>query len=475
MVQVTRIFILALVVTGISVLNLFAQQANSLPRPKNIIIMIAGGAGYNHIKAVEYYMGMKAQVYQQFPVHLAMAHCPAKAGDYEPNKPESNNYATGYNTVLAWKDTSYLKRDYTESAAAATAMATGFKTYNNAVGMSVDHDTLVNLVEWAKTLGKSAGVVTTVGFSNATPAAFVVHNVTRSHYAQIAYEMLLDSRCDVIMGCGNPAYDDDGHQLMSPWKDARYVGDSSFWQQIVRGSGKQTRFRVNGATRTVADMDGDGKPDAWTVVRSLGEFRALLAGKPPRRVLGCPEVYSTLQQARTRKEGESGDSQPFFTPVNKTVPSLSEMAGGALNVLGANPNGFFVMLEGGAADWASHANQKGRLIEEMKDFTDAVTTVIAWVEQHSNWNETLMIVTGNHETGLLWGDAPLSPLMDMGKGKLPFMSFYSKEPTNSLVPFYARGAGSELFRNFADERDSIRGPYIQNSEIGQGIHMMWVK
>ena len=151
------------------------------------------------------------------------------------------------------------------------------------------------------------------------------------------------------------------------------------------------------------------------------------------------------------------------------------MAGGALNVLGAYPNGFFVMMEGGAADWASHANQKGRLIEEMKDFTDAVAAVISWVELHSNWNETLMIVTSDHETGLLWGDAPLSPLMDTGKGKLPFMSFYSKEHTNSLVPFYARGAGSELFRNFADERDSIRGPYIQNSEIAQGIHMMWVK
>ncbi|MEI6683473.1 MAG: alkaline phosphatase [Bacteroidota bacterium] len=475
MVQATRIFILALAIAGIPALNMFAQEANSLPRPKNIIIMIAGGAGYNHIKAAEYYQGMKAQVYQQFPVHLAMAHYPAKAGEYEANNPASNNYATGYNTVLAWKDTAYLKKNFTESAAAATAMATGFKTYNNAIGMSVDHDTLVNLVEWAKSMGKSAGVVTTVEFSNATPAAFVAHNVTRTHYSQIAYEMLLDSRCDVIMGCGSPSCDDDGNQLVSPWKDARYVGDSSFWQQLVKGSGKQTRFRVNGITKTVADIDGDGKPDAWTVVRSLGDFRALLTGKPPKRVLGCPEVYSTLQQARTRKAGETGDSQPFFTPLNKTVPGLPEMAGGALNVLGANPNGFFVMIEGGATDWASLANQKGRFVEEMKDFTEAIAAVIEWVEHHSNWNETLMIVTSDHETGLLWGDAPLSPLMDMGKGKLPFMNFYSKEPTNSLVPFYARGAGSELFRNFADERDTIRGPYIQNSEIAQGIHMMWVK
>ena len=458
-----------------SMLNTFAQQRKALPSPKNIIIMIGDGVGYNHILATDYYLGMVAQVQEKFPVRLAMSHYPAKAGEYEAGNPGSNYYAAAYNPSKAWKDTAFLKRDYTESAAAATAIATGFKTYNNSIGMSVDHDTLTNLVQWAKAMGKAAGVVTTVEFSHATPAGFVAHNTSRSNYAQIAYEMLTDSRCDVIMGCGDPMYDDDGILMKSGWKNAKYVGDSTFWQQIIKGSGRQTRFLVNGKQKTVLDSDGDGKPDAWTLIRNLNDFRALQKGKTPKRVLGCPNVYETLQQSRTCRNGETKNSTPYATPLIATVPTLAEMVGGALNVLDNNQKGFFVMIEGGATDWASHANQKGRLIEEMKGFFEAVDAVYAWVEKNSNWNETMLIVTGDHETGLLWGEKPFMPLVDRGKGNMPVMNFNSNDHTNSLIPFYAKGAGSELYLNFADERDSVRGPFIQNAEIAQLIHLLWVK
>jgi len=133
------------------------------------------------------------------------------------------------------------------------------------------------------------------------------------------------------------------------------------------------------------------------------------------------------------------------------------------------------MIEGGATDWASHSNQKGRLIEEMNGFFEAVDAVCAWVEKNSSWNETMLIVTGDHETGLLWGEKPFMPLVDKGKGNLPVMNFNSNDHTNSLIPFYAKGAGSELYLNFADERDSVRGPFIQNAEIAQLIHLLWVK
>ena len=108
--------------------------------------------GYNHIKATNYYFGTGQQEFEKFPVSLAMSHNPAKAGGYDADNPGSDHYTTGYNSVAAWTDTSWLKKNVTESAAAATAMASGVKTCNNAVGMSVDHDTLVNLVEWAKSL-----------------------------------------------------------------------------------------------------------------------------------------------------------------------------------------------------------------------------------------------------------------------------------------------------------------------------------
>ena len=456
-------------------LHAFGQYGKSLPNPKNIIILIGDGMGYNHVRAADDYFGTAARNYEAFPVKLAMATDPALAGEYIAGKPGSNYYATGYNPAAAWRDSAYLKKNYTESAAAATALASGFKTYNNSIGMSVDHDTLVNLVELAKTLGKSAGVVTTVEFSHATPAGFVAHNAVRTNYSQIAYEMLLRSRCDVIMGCGDPMYDDDGRLLTGKWKSAKYVGDSAFWLELIRGSGRQTEFKVNGTLVNLQDVDGDGKPDPWTLVRDPGEFRALSRGKAPKRVLGCPQVYATLQQARTMKNGETKDSPPFMTPFNPTVPDLAEMVAGALNVLGRNPRGFFVMIEGGATDWASHSNQKGRLMEEMKDFNEAVVAVTDWVDKNSSWNETMVIVTGDHETGFLWGEKPFVPITNQGKETLPGMKFYSSNHTNALIPFFAKGAGSELYRNFADERDSVRGPFMQNTEIAQLIHLLWVK
>jgi alkaline phosphatase len=341
--------------------------------------------------------------------------------------------------------------------------------------MSVEHDTLENLVQLAKSMGKSAGVVTTVEFCHATPAGFVAHNVVRTNYSLIAAEMLFDSRCDVIMGCGDPMYDNDGLPVKGKWNNSKYVIDSAFWRQFIEGSGKQVKFDINGVQRIVKDADGDKTPDPWTVIRDLDDFRALQKGKTPKRVLGCPRIYETLQQGRTARNGETIDSAPFITPLVMTVPSLAEMAGGALNVLDNNSKGFFMMIEGGAADWASHSNQKGRLVEEMSGFFDAVETVVAWVEKNSNWNETMLIVTGDHETGFLWGEQPFFPLADRGKGNLPLMTFYSGDHTNSLIPFFAKGAGSELYRGFADERDSVRGPFIQNSEVAQLVKLLWVK
>ncbi len=445
---------------------------DGLPNPKNIIILIGDGMGYNHIQAANFYAGVTFQEYEKFPVKLAMSHYPAKAGSYGKGDGASNYFATGYNTVAAWSDTLYLKRNYTESAAAATAMATGVKTYNNSIGMSVGQDTLVNLVQWAKSIGKSAGVVTSVPFCHATPAGFTAHNTVRTHYAEIAREMIFDSRCDVIMGCGAPDYDGDGRPLKK-WNKSKNEVDSSFWVEFMSGSGKRTTFTVNGRTRSTGDVDGDGKADPWWIIRDVKEFEKLGKGKTPRRVFGLPKVYLTLQQGRTGKPGETKETPPYTTPLTPGLPTLDQMVRAALNALDNNPRGFFVMVEGGATDWASHDNQKGRLIEEMTDFNNSVEAVLQWVRQNSSWEETLVIVTGDHETGLLWGESPYKALQPQGKGQLPVMKFFSGDHTNSLIPFYARGAGSEIYRYFADELDSVRGPYLQNSEIAQAIKLMW--
>ncbi len=162
-----------------------------------------------------------------------------------------------------------------------------------------------------------------------------------------------------------------------------------------------------------------------------------------------------------------------------TVPDLKVMAQGAINVLDNNKNGFFLMIEGGAIDWAAHGNQTGRMIAEELYFNQTVESVINWVETNSSWDETLLIITADHETGYItapykgeagvnWEQLPKTP-----KGKLPNIQWNTNHHTNSLVPLFAKGAGSECLNLFADETDLKRGRYLNNTEIAQMIFMLW--
>jgi alkaline phosphatase len=107
-----------------------------------------------------------------------------------------------------------------------------------------------------------------------------------------------------------------------------------------------------------------------------------------------------------------------------------------------------------------------------------VETVVEWIETNSRWEDTLLIVTSDHEAGYITGpgsgkelpDDDLSKtwklLVNKGKGKVPGMEWHHDEHTNSLVPLYAKGYGSERFATLADETDPVRGLYIDNTEIG---------
>jgi alkaline phosphatase len=243
-------------------------------------------------------------------------------------------------------------------------------------------------------------------------------------------------------------------------KQFKYVGGEAVWASLLYG------------TLPVADADGDGKPDRWTVVQSRAEFQKLISDPSPRRVIGVAETASTLQQART------GDAKafPFTVPLNPQVPTLSEMTQGALNVLNHNPHGFFLMVEGGAVDWANHAHQSGRMIEEKVDFNHAVEAAAAWVEKNSSWNETLLLVTGDHESGYLTGSGSnpeIKPVVNQGKGKLPGMQWNSMGHTNTLIPLYVKGQGYRVFSRYAVRKDPVRGFYLDNTELAKALFELW--
>ncbi len=411
-------------------------------QPKHIIIMIADGCGFNHVDAASMYQYGRTgiQVYEHFPVQLAMS---------------TYMYSGSYDPARAWTDFEYVKANPTDSAAAATAMSTGEKTYGQAIGVNNDGMDLKHIMQHAEELGMATGVITSVEWSHATPAGFVAHNSSRNNYAAIAREMVYEGATDVIMGCGHPWFDADGRRKTSP-NTFKYVGDQPTWNDLVAGT-------------AASDADGDGSDDPWTLVQTRAEFQALTDGTTPDRVLGSAQVYTTLQQAR----GGDAYADPYAEPLIDSVPTLEEMTRAALNIVDNDPDGFVLMVEGGAVDWAAHANQPGRVIEEEVAFNHAVEAAVDWVEKNSNWGETLLIVTGDHETGYLTGpgsDPAWMPLVNNGEGNPPGMEWQSGDHTNSLIPFFAKGRDATLFRKDPGlQSDPVRGDYIDNTMIAKTL------
>ncbi len=444
------------------------KQKTIVDQPKNIIIFIGDGMGFNHIDAASYYLHGAAN---KFVFHgkdwLQLSHATYPAILKDGDQPE---WAAGYNPNAAWNEKGYLKKDHTDSGAGGTTLSTGKKTYRGSIGLGIFGDTLMHISEFAKDLGKAAGVVSSVQFSHATPASFSTHNKHRNNYAQIAQSMIFRSRLDVIIGAGNPEYNNDGQPVT---QDYKYVGGQELWNQI-RSKTNCVEFNIKNEKFTVTDINQDGTPDPWTLITDSVHFAELAAGKNiPKRILGVPRVHSTLQQNRSG----SVEPEPFKAPLVAKVPNLSQMTLASLNVLNQNKKGFFLMVEGGAIDWASHDNQSGRMIEEMADFVAAIDATVKWVEKFSNWDETLIIITSDHETGMLWGPSEgknlLTPVVNNGKGKLPGMQWHSLDHTNSLVPLFLKGQGSERIKLFMDEFDPVRGAFVQNSEVANLAFLLW--
>ncbi|MEW5803694.1 MAG: alkaline phosphatase [bacterium] len=449
-----------------------ALCASLAERPKNIILMISDGQGFNTIQATNYYTGSTA-VYEDFDVKYAM-------------KTNSANNPAGYSSAGMAADFDYAKSGATDSASAATAMYTGQKIYDGVINMTTTGQPITTYFENAAMVGKSVGAVSSVEFSHATPAAVYAHNTSRNNYAEISNEGIYGSNANshnayydaqnyngnlkVLMGAGHGDYDDNG--AYDPSRTDNYVGGTATWNDIK-----------------------DGAPNGWTYVDTKAGFEAVANGTSnPDKLLGVAQINTTLQQSRN---GYNTGDAPYDDPLNAHVPTLETMTKAALNVLDNNPNGFAVMIEGGAVDWANHANQLGRMIEEQIDFDSSVQAVVDWVTMNSSWDETLLIVTADHECGHLWGTGGLEfidnndngiydsgidtflaykQIVDNGAGNLPGGEFFSTGHTNALVPLFAKGAGSDLFEKYVVGTDgnlaaiygldsSWTGQYVDNTAV----------
>jgi len=402
---------------------------------RNVVLMIADGAGFNAFHCAAYYEHgrLGAQPYDTFPVRLGCTTYPVDAG---------------YDPAEIWSDFKDLKDHATDSAAAATALYAGVKTKNGRIAVDPEGQPVTTIAEIAHALGKATGAVTTVPFCHATPATLAAHVESRSQYHDIAEQLIYQSNLTVLFGAGHPEYDNDGRRRRKDDPD-KYLP----WS-IYRA------IRMNTTGR------------GWTFIDRLDQFRVLAAGRriPGGRVFGLARCRDTLQCDR------DGHDMGHF---NDNVPDLATMARAALSVLERDDDGFFLMIEGGAIDWANHGNNLGRMVEEFADFDRAVAAVLDWLDTHGQLDQTLLIVTADHECGQIWGpDAgsksktPFDLPKSRGKGKLPAARYFSGGHTNVLVPLYATGPGSDHFEALVDGRDDragrlwhFDGRYVDNTDV----------
>lgn len=339
-----------LVVLAVLMLCLSATGAHAA---KNVILMIGDGMGFEHVKAGSYYLS-------------------GTAGNlcFEPY----------YKCSMT---THSLNSSITDSAAAATALATGYKTNNGVIGQSPSGVVYQSILEKAKSLYKRAGLVTTDAITGATPAGFGAHEPSRNNYINIGDDYLYGSQPELIFGGGNPA-------LGSTYFNASQV-------TAAQGLGYQLAYNH----QQMSALNPSGK--------ALGLFAS----------------------GRLTYEHDRAPSN--------TEPHLSQMTTFALNAMEQDPDGFFLMIEGANIDPAAHSNNIADVTFDVVEFHNAVQIVLNWM---SGRNDTLLIVTADHETGGLTA-------INNGVGVIPGATWTSTSHTAAKVPLYATGPGSEYFDQYA--------------------------
>jgi alkaline phosphatase len=250
----------------------------------------------------------------------------------------------------------------TDSAAGASAWATGVKTYNGAVSVDVDGNPLPTIGQEAHQAGLATGLVTTAQVTDATPAAFFSNSTDRAAQDDIARQYLEVSKPQVILGGGEdwwlPAGDEGTY--------APRTGDTED-PEVSRS--------------TQGDLVAQAQGLGYEYVSTAEEF----AAADSDHLLG---LFANEEMFQMRPEGEGDEYSP--------VVPLADMATKALDVLSQDEDGFFLLIEEEGVDEMAHDNNGTRMLQALRALDAAVEVAQAYVEEHP---DTLLIVTGDHETG----------------------------------------------------------------------------
>ncbi|CAI6047227.1 Alkaline phosphatase 3 [Paenibacillus sp. JJ-100] len=232
------------------------------------------------------------------------------------------------------------KQNVTDSASAATAMSSGVKTYNAAIAVDTHQKSVKTVLEQAKQIGKSTGLVATSEITHATPAAFGAHDISRKNMDAIA---------------------------------------NDYFDEMINGKHKVDVLLGGGKTNFVR-KDRDLTKEFQKAGYSYVTDRASLLANKNKQVLG---LFA------------DGGLDKYIDRTNAT-PSLAEMTNSAIDRLKTNKNGFFLMVEGSQIDWAGHDNDIVGAMSEMEDFAKAFKAAIDFAKKDGH---TLVVATADHSTG----------------------------------------------------------------------------
>ncbi len=275
---------------------------------------------------------------------------------------------------IGFAKTSSSSHYITDSAAGGTAISTGVKTYNGAIGVGPDKQPLKTILQEAIEKGLAGGLVSTSAITHATPASFIAHQGARSSYEAIAADFL-KTDIDVFIG--------GGYKHFSNREDGRNL---------------------------VKELEAKG----YKVLQDMDAIKNVKSGKLAG--LTAPEHNGRV--------AERGNMLPDATRT-------------ALNILNNNKKGFFIMIEGSQIDWAGHAKNTTYTVEDMLDFDKAVGEALAFAAADGQTlvivtadHETggMALTGGDMKTGMVKGSFPTTdhtavmvPIFAWGPGAEEFM------------------------------------------------------
>jgi alkaline phosphatase len=325
--------------------------------PKNVILIIGDGTGL-----AQWYSG------------------------YTGNHGQLNIFQL---TDIGFSVTTSADNYITDSAAGATAMATGTKTNNRFIGVDPKGASLTTLAEKCKRNNFNVAIISDGDITDATPASFYAHQDERSKSEAIAKDFT-SSNVDILVGGGEKAFQNrkDNQNLLTALASKNYAVSTSF---SSIDTVKSNRFVILEDAAVVSKIKGRKDFVSRSLTKSLAHL--------------------------------SGQRQPFF-----------------------------MMSEGAQIDWGGHDNNMEYVVREVLDLDQAVGEAMKFVDQN---NETLLIITADHETGgLSLLDGNISEGSVLG-------DFSTNDHTGIAVPVFSYGPGAEMFR----------GVY-QNTEISKKIEKL---